>query len=128
MEYVEIEKTNDLIKSEILGLDSVVDVAELDNGYTMLIALVVNPIYSREEKNKLVKDVENIVYKHSQINEVLITFDADLFYKIKASGKQEKSVEKIIGVAKSRIKWTLLKLLKQKKKEKSYLNNKLSFG
>ncbi|MCI7402291.1 MAG: YhcN/YlaJ family sporulation lipoprotein [Christensenella sp.] len=104
MEYVEIEKTNDLIKSEILGLDSVVDVAELDNGYTMLIALVVNPIYSREEKNKLVKDVENIVYKHSQINEVLITFDADLFYKIKASGKQEKSVEKIIGVAKSRIK------------------------
>ena len=52
MEYVEIEKTNDLIKSEILGLDSVVDVAELDNGYTMLIALVVNPIYSREEKNK----------------------------------------------------------------------------
>ena len=85
MEYVEIEKTNDLIKSEILGLDSVVDVAELDNGYTMLIALVINPIYSREEKNKLVKDVENIVYKHSQINEVLITFDADLFYKIKAS-------------------------------------------
>ena len=104
MEYVEIEKTNDLIKSEILELDSVVDVAELDNGYTMLIALVVNPIYSREEKNKLVKDVENIVYKHSQINEVLITFDADLFYKIKASSKNEKSVEKIIGVAKSRIK------------------------
>lgn len=104
MEYVEVYKAFDEIKNEVLAIKNVVDVSIIDSDSTMLIALVTKPIFSTTERHELVDNVKDVVYKYSTVKEVLVTFDADLFYKVKDASENQNKIDKVIGVAKSRVR------------------------
>ncbi len=89
------------------------EVQVLEYSDTVVVALITEPVFQRSVRKSIVESVKQSVRENYDIREVIVTFDADLYYRIarvnnhiasnNEYSKLAKEIADIINTAKYRV-------------------------